>query len=96
MYSKPDALKTPVFALRDTLLDIVKTRAGNWERAWIIEGGAVKAERERRIAALGAEDIFINVDKETCLHRLANDKNRQGVRGLWEKYIDDWFLKWQG
>lgn len=95
IYHKPDALKTPVFAVRDTLLDIVKTRAGNWERAWVIEGGAIKGERDRRIAALGAEDIFIDTDKETCLLRLASDENRREVQELWRGFIEDWFLKFQ-
>ncbi|MBQ8737085.1 MAG: HNH endonuclease, partial [Bacteroidaceae bacterium] len=95
LYVKPDALKTPVFLLRDSLLDIVKTRTGKWERAWVIEGGARKGDRMRRIAALGAEDIFINVDKETCMRRLANDERRTCVRDVWHKYISDWFAQYQ-
>ena len=95
LYEKPDALKTPVFALRDTLLDIVKTRTGKWERAWVIEGGARKGERERRIAAIGAEPIFINADKETCCMRLASDDKRKNVQEQWRGYIDDWFGAYQ-
>ena len=95
LYEKPDALKAAVFALRDTLLDIVKTRMGKWERAWVIEGGANKADRERRINALGAEDIFIQCDKETCLQRLASDNTRELVREQWRGYIDDWFNRYQ-
>ena len=95
LYDKPDALKTPVFMLRDSLLDIVKTRAGKWERAWIIEGGARKGDRTRRIAALGAEDIFISTDKETCLRRLASDEKRTNVQGQWREYIEEWFAQYQ-
>lgn len=95
LYDKPDALKTPVFTLRDSLLDVVKTRAGKWERAWIIEGGARKGDRVRRIAALGAEDIFIDTDKETCLMRLASDEKRIHVRDAWRRYIEDWFSTYQ-
>ena len=95
LYEKPDALKAAVFALHDTLLDIVKTRMGKWERAWIIEGGALKGDRERRINALGAEDIFIQCDKETCLQRLASDNTRELVREQWREYIDDWFNRYQ-
>ena len=95
LYEKPDALKAAVFALHDTLLDIVKTRMGKWERAWVIEGGANKADRERRINALGAEDIFIQCDKETCLQRLASDNTRELVREQWREYIDDWFNRYQ-
>ena len=95
LYEKPDALKAAVFALRDTLLDIVKTRMGKWERAWVIEGGANKADRERRINALGAEDIFIQCDKETCLQRLASDDKRVYVQEQWRGYIEDWFSRYQ-
>ena len=95
LYEKPDALKAAVFALRDTLLDIVKTRMGKWERAWVIEGGANKADRERRINALGAEGIFIDTDKETCIQRLASDDKRVYVQEQWRGYIEDWFSRYQ-
>lgn len=95
LYDKPDALKTPVFTARNALLDIAATRAGNWMRAWVIEGGAVKPERERRIAALSAEPIYIEADKETCYRRLASDKKREGVQEQWRHYIDEWFDRFQ-
>lgn len=95
LYEKPDALKTPVFTLRDSLLDVVKTRSGKWERAWIIEGGARKGDRWRRITALGAEDIFIDTDKETCLRRLASDEKRTHVQDQWRGYIEEWFSTYQ-
>lgn len=95
LYEKPDALKAPVFAVRDTLLDMAKTRTGKWERCWIIEGGALKGERERRIKTIGAEPIYINSDRETCLKRLASDESRAGHIEQWSGYIDDWFNKYQ-
>lgn len=92
-YDKPPALKTNAFILRDCLLDMIKTRAGKWERAFIIEGGAVSAERNRRIAALGAEPIYIDTDKETCFIRLANDNTRtEQHKNEWRKYIEQWFI----
>lgn len=95
LYEKPDALKSNVFAIRDAMLDQVKTRAGKWERAWIIEGGALRRDRSRRISVLGAEGIFIECDKETCLQRLASDDKRDGVRDAWRGFIDDWFEKFE-
>lgn len=94
-YYKPQALKTNAFIMRDCLLDMVKTRAGKWERAWIIEGGARKAERERRIKSLGAEPIFIDTDKETCLNRLANDEKRIKYVDEWTTYIEQYFNEYQ-
>jgi hypothetical protein len=91
-YNKPNALKTNVFAIRDLMFDMIRTRAGKWERAFVIEGGALKADRERKIELLGAEAIFIDTDKQTCLERLASDTERaQEQKKEWTKYIDTWF-----
>lgn len=95
-YEKPNALKTNVFEVQRCILDMIKKRAGNWERAYIIDGGAAKTPRNNRINDLGAEPIFINTDRETCLKRLATDKNRtQAQRVEWQKYIDKWFNEYQ-
>ena len=91
-YEKPNALKTNVFAVRDLLIDMIRTRAGKWERAFVIEGGALKADRERKIELLGAEPIFIDTDKQTCLKRLASDKERTPEqKEQWKQYIEQWF-----
>ena len=95
-YEKPNALKTNVFAIRDLLLDQVKTRAGKWERAFIIEGGALKGVRTRQIELLQAEDIFVDTDKQTCLQRLASDENRtQEQKKEWIQHIERWFEDFQ-
>ena len=91
-YEKPNALKTNAFMLRDCLLDMIKTRAGKWERAFIIDGGAVNSDRTRKIALYGAEPIFINTDMETCLKRLYGDcKRTETQKKEWEQYIKQWF-----
>ena len=92
-YVKPNALKTNVFIVRDCIFDMIKTRAGKWQRAYVITGGARKSDRERDIALLGAEPIFINTDKKTCIVRLANDTTRTD-KETWMKYIDDWFTNY--
>lgn len=91
-YEKPKALNTNAFTLRDCLLDMVKTRAGKWERAYIIDGGAVKSDRDRKIALYGAEAIYIDTDRDECLKRLYGDCNRTTEQKKeWETYIDRWF-----
>lgn len=91
-YFKPDALKQNAFMIRDCMMDMIRTRSGKWERAFVIDGGAVKYERERKIAILGAEPIFIDNDKETCLKRLYGSCNslKRDVK-QWSTYIDRWF-----
>ena len=90
-YEKPDALKSCVFAVRDILLEKAKQRAGTWERCYIVEGGASKPERERRIAALGAEPIYIKSTRAECVNNLLNDVERLNVREQWIDYINKWF-----
>lgn len=94
-YVKPNELKQIVFNVRNALLDGIKTRAGNWQTAWVIEGGALIGDRMRRIETLGAESIFIDTPKEVCLERLASDDSRQTVQAEWCGYIEQWFREYQ-
>lgn len=94
-YYKPPALKANVFAMRDALLETVKTRAGNWERCFIIEGLPFKAERERKSVIYGAELIHIDTDEESCLRRLQADEKRKEYAADWQKYIADYFVRYQ-
>lgn len=86
-YIKPDNIKFNVFKLRDSLLDQIKTRYGNWNNAYIIGGYPDKYERERLARELGAELIYVEATKEECLARVEMN-NRPKV---WIKYIEDWF-----
>ena len=91
-YEKPNALKTNAFIIRDAMTDMIRTRAGRFEKAFVIEGGARKAERERKLALLGAEPIYIDTDKKTCLSRLASCEDRTEAQKVeWAKYIEQWF-----
>lgn len=94
-YFKPPALKPCVFAMRDALLETVKTRAGKWERCFIIEGLPFKAERERKSVTYGAELIHIDTDEQTCLQRLQADDSRREYAAEWRGYIADYFQRYQ-
>lgn len=98
-YEKPNALKYNMFEIRRCMLDMIKNRfprSGGWERAFVIDGGAAKTKREALIKELGAEAVFIDVDKETCLQRLANDTSRTPTqKEEWQKYINKWFDEFQ-
>jgi hypothetical protein len=91
-YNKPDKLKYNIFAMRNLLIDNVKTRYGNFNSAWIIGGYPKKYDREKLARDLGAELIYIKADKAECLERLKNCNDyRQINRAEWEKYINEWF-----
>ncbi len=98
-YDKPDALRQNVFEIQRRIFDMIKNRyprVGGWERAFIIDGGAAKTPRANRIKDLGAEAIFIDTDRETCLRRLDSDETRtQAQKVEWRKYIDKWFNEYQ-
>lgn len=87
-YFKPNALKTNAFIIRDALYDSIQTRAGKWERAFVITGKRDERLRDR----LGAEEIHIDTDKATCIERLNNDCNRSAEqKTLWQGYIENYF-----
>lgn len=94
-YSKPSAIKPSVFAARDAVFETIRTRAGSWQNAWVIEGGAREGDRRRRMDALGAEGIFIPSDLETSLQRLSVASDARKEAGLWEGYIRKWFDDYQ-
>ena len=92
-YDKPDRLKGAVFDVRDKLYDVIKFRSGKWQNAFVITGGALKGDRERLRARIGADEfIFIDTDKATCLKRLEHRKCKQDE---WRGYIEKWFETFQ-
>lgn len=91
-YIKPDNVRFNVFALRDNLLDQIKTRYGQWYDAYIIGGYPDKYERERLAQTLGAELIHREATLEECLRRRAE----AGRPERWDGYIRDWFDRFNG
>lgn len=83
-------------AVEKALLDCVKHKLGRWVNAFIIGSKpyAFKAQRERFCAEYGAEEIYIDCDKETALTRLASVQDGRDVKE-WSKYIDEWFSRYQ-
>lgn len=89
-YIKPNNVRFNIFALRDSLLDQIKTRYGQWYDAYIIGGYPDKYERERISKELGAELIYCESTKEECIER-AIESNRPSQ---WIDYINDWWEKY--
>lgn len=91
-YIKPNRLKSNVFGVRDTLIDMVKYRRGNWNNAYIIGGYPLIRERERLIKMLGAREIYIDVSMDECLARLETINDERN-KSEWKKYIESWWRK---
>lgn len=88
-YVKPAKLNAVVFAVRDSLIDAVRVRKGQWSRAYIIGGYPLVSERERLAKGLGAREIFIDSSRSECLARLDADKDRD--KEAWARFIDEWW-----
>jgi hypothetical protein len=86
-YSKPKRLTQCAFAIRDTLIDMIRTRRGNWLNAYLCGGYPLISERERLMRSLGAREIFIDTPKDICLERFANSDRPSEYR----RYITDWW-----
>ncbi len=84
-YVHPDSLLKNMFAIRETILDNIKVRKGDWLNAWVIGGFADKYTRDKTIQDLGAEPIYIDATKEECIERI-------GERPIeFINYINKWW-----
>ena len=93
-YIKPNSISDVAFALRDSMLDIIKTRRGKWQTAYIIGGFPFKGERERTAAEYGAECIYIDCTQEEAIARLQATHDGRDVKE-WGRYINNWFNRYQ-
>ena len=91
-YVKPKRLTQNVFSIRDSLIDMIRVRRGNWLNAYVIGGYPLISERERLMRSLGAREIFIDTSKEECIERLKSLNNRPND---YEKYIEEWWEKYR-
>jgi hypothetical protein len=90
LYDKPNNLRFNIFALRDKMLDMIKTRYGDWYDAYIIGGYPNKQERERLARELGAELIYVESTKDECMLRV----DSSGKSAEWYKFIDKWWSEY--
>lgn len=93
-YIKSGRITDNVFAVRDCLLEQIKTKRGKWVNAFIIAGMPYKGERERFCAEYGAEPIYIDTTPEEAHARLQAAQDGRDVKE-WGKYIDRWFERYQ-
>ena len=91
-HSKPTRLNAVVFGLRDRLMEMVKYKVGKWNNAYIVGGFPLISERERICKELGAREIFIDTDKETCLQRLQSSTDR--AFDDYKGFIEEWWRRY--
>lgn len=64
-----DGLRFIAFKVRDTLYDIIKTRYGRFNDAYIVAGLPHRGEREALARRLGAELVHIDTSEDECIKR---------------------------
>jgi hypothetical protein len=85
---KPNRMKQCAFGLHGAILDMVRTRVGQWRNAYIVGTYPAASERERLCSLFGAEPVHIGTDKDTCLERCGDDEARRGwVEEYWSRYV---------
>lgn len=72
-----------VFRLRDELYDMIKTRYGRWDNAFVVGTFPIEMERRRLIDTLRAEEVFIDSDIDTCMGRCRSEEEIG--------YVREWF-----
>lgn len=82
---KPRRARAMVFGVRDAMIDMIRTRTGNWRTAWIVGGYPLRTERDRLCNILRAETIYCEATMAECLAR-CKDKPE-----AWRDYIAEWF-----
>ena len=72
-----------VFRLRDELYDMIKTRYGRWDNAYIVGTYPIEMERRRLLETMRAEEIFIDTPMDVCLERCRSEEEIG--------YVREWF-----
>lgn len=83
-----DRLRQNVFKVRDCILDMIKTRFGEWNNAYIVGGYPRIMERERMATIYGAEIIHIDTPRDICELRAAERPKEwmQYIAAYWDAY----------
>lgn len=93
-YVKSNKVKSSVFQIRNFIIEMIKTRNGMWQNAFIVGGYPLCMERKRLCDSLGAKPIHIDTSKEECIRRLYENPNGRNIEE-WKEFIEDYFSSYQ-
>ncbi len=92
-HDNPNNLSRTVFAVRDTLIEQIRLRSGNWNDAYIVGGYPRKLQREQLAAKLGAELIYLETTPEQA--KATATMTRGLLAAQWHGYIERWFREFE-
>jgi predicted kinase len=81
--------------VRELLYQIIQTRRGKWERAFVITTIADTREMKAIADELRAEIIIMDTTLAECIRRIRSDPSRRHNRTLNEKIAKEWFEKYE-
>lgn len=81
---RSNRLYSNVMSVYRSLIDMVKTRNGQWINAYIVMANCNSVERTQKM--LGAELIHIDTNKETCYKRAKEKNSDKGYLDYLDKY----------
>lgn len=93
MHDKPPRLSRVALKVRDTLLDCVRDRIGQWQRAYILTTECLPTQLDRMAEMYNAKLIHIDTDKRTCVSNLHQNELKYIHRDEFTKYIDSYWEK---
>ena len=93
-YEKPDSLFRLVRSVYNHLLDIVKTRTGRWQTAWVIGGFPDKYQREKLADELGAGLVYMECTRDEAISRIMLDEELRHRVEEYTGYIDKWIERY--
>lgn len=92
-YDKPDALLPFVMEARDALVNRLR-RQSDVLRAWVILGGAKRAERDQ-LRQRGAHIVVLETPLHECLRRISQDERRAERMVHWQPIIERWWREYE-
>lgn len=97
LYDKPDATKRVAFAMRDLLLNEIRTAGTQrkWQDAYIIGTYPDALDREEFVRDYGAELIHIDTSKDECIKRAYADIARPSVRDAVLGWIENYWQRYR-
>lgn len=87
LYGDNTAVMDAILNIRETLYDVISSRRGKWENAYVITTGRNAHEIAER---LRGSLIELNTPKEVCKERILADDRRRD-KALYLSLVDQWF-----
>lgn len=90
IHVKPETLTPILFAVRESIEDQIKMRAGKWNTAWVITTKSRQSELNALANRLNAEIVVMDATKEECLDRLREEPQGRDIK-LYTKLIEEFY-----